>query len=132
LLVPTDILLLILDYVALRIDLKALCQVSKHFYELAVPLLYREVYVTTWDNEQRKLKQFSQCMASGANIHLRHTRSLISEGTVPPMEPRLEPELPPPKQFTNEVEYDQYHRVVTSLRLRLLDTFLENGLHTFQ
>lgn len=103
---PTDIQLLVLDYVSLfyldaqpahdanvaqfnlKSDLKALCLTSKAFRALALPRLYHSVVLETWSNEQKGLKRFVKSVAAGAGPHLRFTRSLAIEDIRPPAEPR--------------------------------------------
>ena len=45
---PTDVQLLVLDYITLNSDLKALCKTSKACCDLAVPRLYHSIRLATW------------------------------------------------------------------------------------
>jgi hypothetical protein len=130
-LLPSDVLLVIFDYVTGRTDLKAICEVSKGYYELALPLLYREVCLTASVFQLPKLKRSLQCISAGTSAHLRNTRSLILEGTAPPPEPRLGPMQLLPEDL-NEEEHCEYYDEVAGLLLQALETFPENCLHTFE
>ncbi|KAH3918611.1 hypothetical protein HBH56_038810 [Parastagonospora nodorum] len=130
-LLPSDVLLVIFDYFTVRTDLKAICEVSKGYYELALPLLYREVRLTASVFQLPKLKRSLQCISAGTSARLRYTRSLILEGTAPPPEPRLEPTQLLAEDL-NEEEHCEYYDEVTRLFLQALETFPENCLHTFE
>ena len=81
---PTDIQLLVLDYINTKSNLKALCLTSQHVRKIALPRLYHTVYLRTWDAH---LVEFFQSVAAGAGLHLRHTRALLFEDERPPVEP---------------------------------------------
>jgi len=129
---PSDVLLLIFDYVTVKTDLKAICEVSKGYHELALPLLCREVCLTVWILQLPKLKRFLQWNSAGTNAHLRHTRSLIIERSAPPSEPRLEPTQQLVPDDLNEEEHYKYYDEVARLLFETLMIFLENCFHTFE
>jgi hypothetical protein len=87
---PIDLVLLIVDCITLKSDLKALCQTSKTYRKLVLPRLYYRIQLILWDDAQKQLRQFARCIAVGAGAHLRYTRCLIIEDTKPPAGPRIQ------------------------------------------
>jgi hypothetical protein len=131
---PIDIVLLIVDCITLKSDLKALCQTSKTYHKLVLPRLYYRIQLILWDHDQNRLRQFARCIAAGAGAHLRHTRCLIIEDTKPPAEPQIQyshgyidtRENVPSRGYPEESE-----EIVDACILLLLELFPRNGLQMF-
>jgi hypothetical protein len=85
---PTDVQLLVLDYITLKSDLRALCETSKACHDLAVPHLYHSIRLATWQAADFDVRRFLRCVGAGAGRHLRYVRCMTFEGSKPPEEPR--------------------------------------------
>jgi len=71
-----EVQLLILGYIDTRRDLRSLCLTSQQLRNLSLPLLYHTVYLHTGGE---LLLIFFKCIVAGANLHIRHIRSLSFE-----------------------------------------------------
>jgi hypothetical protein len=123
LVLPNDVRLLILDYLTLKRDLKALCGTSRACRELVLPQLYHDIYLITWDLQQARLKRFARCVAAGAGAHLRCTRSLTLEIVRPPSEPQsqlvgytgIETILPPSNELYPAEQTDSFIMMLSGM-----------------
>jgi hypothetical protein len=131
---PNDVVLLIVEHITLKSDLKALCQTSRTYRKLVLPRLYHRVHLISWDNEQYRLKQFARCIAAGAGAHLRYTRCLIIEDTKPPAEPQVQSthrsiDVKVNVELVGDPE--EYEEMIDAFIILLLEMFPRNGLRTF-
>jgi hypothetical protein len=127
---PADVQLLVLDYIGLQADLKALCKTSKQCRELALPRLYHSIKLITWDADQFLLKKFSRCIAIGAGAHLRFTRALTFELSQPPPEPECHVTGRCP-DIGVEI-HPNSHEVIDSFILMVLQMFSSDCLRSFR
>jgi hypothetical protein len=132
--IPTDIVLLIVECITLKSDIKALCQTSRTWRKLVLPRLYHRVHLISWDENQYRLRQFARCIAAGAGAHLRYTRCLIIEDTKPPAEPQIQ-SAGRSMDFREDIKLsgdpEEYEEMIDAFILLLLEMFPRNGLHMF-
>ena len=128
---PVDIQLLVLDYITLKSDLRALCATTKACRHLVLPRLYQKILLVTWD--QQVLGQFAQCVARGAGTHLQFTRSLTFESNTPPSASYFHLTGHFPCAQMEEIVEDQSSpKVIESSILRILKMFPADCLHSFR
>jgi hypothetical protein len=60
LVLPNDVQLLILDYLTLKTDLKALCGTSCACRELVLPQLYHDIYLIAGESNRWRLERFAR------------------------------------------------------------------------
>jgi hypothetical protein len=130
---PADVQLLILDYIGVQADLKALCETSRAGRELTLPRLYNSIKIVTWDSKQARMKQFARCIAAGAGAHLRFTRALAFELSRPPPEPECQVTGRLGWATSDRIEVNQLcHDAIDSLVLLVLEMFPKDCLRSFR
>lgn len=117
---PTDVQLMVLDYVGLYPDILALCLTSKSWNLIATKVLYKNI-VLDIRTRNGQLSLFRQCLEVGAFRHLEYARNL-SLLDVPIFECN--------KILPNKAPW--IHGERDALLLQILQSFPSNKLITFR